>query len=250
VIQAWDFAPGDNFVAKMQAASVQAARTLAVLSPDYLQSRFGTEEWTAALAGGTLLPVRVREVQLGGILAVQVYVDLVGLSEAAAAEQLLAALGRKGRRKPSGKPGFPASQPRFPAALPEIWNVPAARNPNFTGRESELDRLVAALNDRYVVALTGLGGMGKSQLAIQLAHRCAPQLEIVWWVAAEEPTTIIRDLRSWPGDSASRPKRNPSPPRPPAVASSSAGDGCSSSTTPATRPRCGRSFRRPGPVGR
>lgn len=49
-IQAWDFRPGSNFVIEMQRASAGSERTLAVLSPDYLQSLFGMAEWAAALA--------------------------------------------------------------------------------------------------------------------------------------------------------------------------------------------------------
>jgi len=44
VLQAWDFRPGSNFVLEMQQASAQAARTIAVLSPDYLASRFTQPE--------------------------------------------------------------------------------------------------------------------------------------------------------------------------------------------------------------
>jgi TIR domain len=48
VLQAWDFRPGDNFVAGMRDALQQADRTIAVLSPAYLDSPYGTDEWTAA----------------------------------------------------------------------------------------------------------------------------------------------------------------------------------------------------------
>jgi hypothetical protein len=40
VIQAWDFRPGSNFVLEMQQAATEAERTVAVLSPDYLKSRW------------------------------------------------------------------------------------------------------------------------------------------------------------------------------------------------------------------
>ena len=40
VIQAWDFRPGANFVLEMQKAAETAARTIMVLSPDYLKSQF------------------------------------------------------------------------------------------------------------------------------------------------------------------------------------------------------------------
>ena len=50
VIQAWDFRPGGNFVMQMQQAASRAERTVAVLSPDYLSSRFTQPEWAAAFA--------------------------------------------------------------------------------------------------------------------------------------------------------------------------------------------------------
>jgi hypothetical protein len=113
-IQAWDFRPGGNFVVEMQRASAGSERTLAVLSPDYLQSLFAMAEWTAALAQdptgerGKLLPVRVREVAPDGLLASLVYIDLVGLTEATA---------RVGER--TRQAGFEARVPgRRPAPVP------------------------------------------------------------------------------------------------------------------------------------
>src|SRR4051812_7932039 len=67
-LQAWDFAAGDNFVARMHRATIEADRTIAVLSPDYLRSRWAEWEWTVALDSGRLLPVRVREVDVAGLL--------------------------------------------------------------------------------------------------------------------------------------------------------------------------------------
>lgn len=104
-LQAWDFRPGDNFVLDMQRAAVDSARTIAVLSPDYVAARFTQPEWAAAFAQdptgeqGKLLPIRVREVKLEGLLAPIVYVDLVGLDEAAALAALLAGVERS-RAKP------------------------------------------------------------------------------------------------------------------------------------------------------
>src|SRR5207248_1195254 len=88
VLQAWDFAPGSNFVLEMQQASADASRTIAVLSPDYLKSHFAASEWAAAFATDPeglkrrLLPVRVRECELVGLWKTIVHLDLVHLVEA------------------------------------------------------------------------------------------------------------------------------------------------------------------------
>jgi hypothetical protein len=64
LLDVWDMRPGANFILAMQQATVQAERTLLVLSPDYLSALFPQPEWAAALAHdptgsqGALLPVR------------------------------------------------------------------------------------------------------------------------------------------------------------------------------------------------
>jgi hypothetical protein len=131
VLQAWDFRPGTTFVEAMNQAAATAERTIAVLSPDYLSSRFTRPEWEAAFAQdptgehGVLLPVRIREYSTKGLLPQVVYIDLVGLDEAAATETLLAGVRRE-RAKPKNVPAFPgvaqrvvSEQPRFPSVLPQ-----------------------------------------------------------------------------------------------------------------------------------
>lgn len=126
IIQAWDFRPGGNFVIEMQRAAEQARRTLAVLSPNYLQALYTHPEWAAAFAQdptgekGTLLPVRVQECELKGLLPQIVYIDLVGLDQEAAKEELVVGV-KQGRAKPAIAPGFPGAvkhatseQPDFP----------------------------------------------------------------------------------------------------------------------------------------
>jgi transcriptional regulator with XRE-family HTH domain len=73
-------------------------------------------------------------------------------------------------------------------AAPRVWNIPA-RNPGFTGR----DGLLAAVRDRLlaggaavVQALHGIGGVGKTQLAAEYAHRFAASYDLAWWIGAEQ----------------------------------------------------------------
>lgn len=215
VLQAWDFRPGGNFVQEMQEAAAGSERTIAVLSPDYLTSSFAAPEWHAAFAQDptgqrrTLLPVRVRECEPKGLLSQIVYIDLVGLSEAAAKKTLLEGVKRE-RATPETAPEYPgaapravARKPRFPGALPSIWNVPHRQNPNFSGREALLKSLREALTSGQTAALTqaiaGLGGVGKTQLAIEYLYRYAVDYEIAWWIGAEQPVTLASDYAALAG---------------------------------------------------
>jgi hypothetical protein len=124
VLQAWDFHPSQNFIREMHEAAKSASRTIAVLSPSYLQSEYCADEWTAALVKGPagrerkLVPVRVRPCQPDGILASIVYIDLVGLDDGAARNTLLNGI-RLDRSKPLEAPTFPGRpEPSFPGPEP------------------------------------------------------------------------------------------------------------------------------------
>jgi hypothetical protein len=112
ILKAWDFRPGSNFIQRMQEAATDAKRTIAVLSPDYLASIYTQSEWQAAFnqdpmgEKGIFLPVRVREVELTGLLKQIVYIDLVALNESAAREAILNGV-RSMRTKPQTPPSFP-----------------------------------------------------------------------------------------------------------------------------------------------
>jgi DNA-binding SARP family transcriptional activator len=82
-------------------------------------------------------------------------------------------------------------------AHPVAWNVPP-RNPHFTGRAAILDdihtRLVSAGDTVAVQSIYGLGGVGKTQLAIEYAHRFVGGYSIVWWIDAQQPVLIPGQL--------------------------------------------------------
>ncbi len=210
-LDVWDWSAGDNAVLRMNDALARAGRLLALCSPDYFdRPRFTTDEWTAVLAerpdeqgSHRLVPVRVTEVQPPPILRSAVYVDLFGLAEPAAREALLRAVG--GPARPSTAPRFPGGRalagvvgagPRVPGSLPPVWNV-RPRNPAFTGREAQLAALRQRLcaGDRTLVqALHGMGGVGKTQLAVEYAYLFGNEYDLVWWLDAEQPDLLGEQL--------------------------------------------------------
>ncbi|HEX6626095.1 MAG TPA: TIR domain-containing protein [Pyrinomonadaceae bacterium] len=207
IVQVWDFRPGFNFVIQMQRASKEAERVIAVLSPNYLSAEFTQPEWATAFARdplgekGLLLPVRVSECELEGLLPQIVYIDVVGLPEERAKDALLRGVKTE-RAKPVVKPPFPgaAQTLMFPGLLPPVWNVPHQRNPDFTGREDFLDELWATLTSgqpgEAVQAVHGPGGVGKSQVVLEYAYRHADKYRVVWWLRAEESSTLAADYAS------------------------------------------------------
>jgi hypothetical protein len=203
-LDVWDWAPGEDFVARMSAALESAGRLLAVCTEAYFASVFGGAELRAAFAQrmaaeGRLVPVLVEPVALPPLYAPLIHLDLTGLDEAAAAARLR---DRLAGGRPTGPPPFPrrgppADRPGFAGALPAMWKVPP-RNPRFTGRDGMLaelrQRLRAGEGTLVVQALYGLGGVGKTQLALEYAHRFAADYDLVWWLDAEQPVLIPDQL--------------------------------------------------------
>jgi tetratricopeptide (TPR) repeat protein len=81
-------------------------------------------------------------------------------------------------------------------ALAPHWSVPYPRNPYFTGRADLLDTLPAQLGAEQAVALYGLGGVGKTQVALEYAYRYALDYRAVFWIAAETAESITSSLLS------------------------------------------------------
>jgi tetratricopeptide (TPR) repeat protein len=202
--QAWDFRPGSNFVLNMDEAT-EAERTIAVLSQEYLNALYTKPEWAAAFVEdptgkkNKLVPVRARECEPKGLLHSIIYIDLVGLDEFAAQKALLDGVSLE-RAKPTSSPIFPGAiphsrkiKPRFPALLPSIWNVSHYRNPNFIGRKSLLNDVSRMLTSTGCIVLHGLGGVGKTQLAVEYAYNNIADYEVVWWIRSEESAILTSD---------------------------------------------------------
>ncbi len=88
------------------------------------------------------------------------------------------------------------------AASSSVWHVPYRRNPFFVGREEILnlmhDNFVRHDSTHEVLpqVLSGLGGIGKTQLATEYAYRYRKEYDWVFWVRAETRGTLIADITS------------------------------------------------------
>jgi tetratricopeptide (TPR) repeat protein len=77
-----------------------------------------------------------------------------------------------------------------------IWLVPYPRNPFFTGRENILDLLRQTLEKRKIAALSGFGGFGKTQTAVEYAYQYRAHYTAVFWAKAESREQLLGEFVS------------------------------------------------------
>ena len=78
---------------------------------------------------------------------------------------------------------------RAHSALGRVWTIPV-RAAEFVGRDAALLDLRAALHCGRPVVVHGVGGAGKTSVAVEYAHRHSADYDIAWWVPAEEPALL------------------------------------------------------------
>ena len=197
-VQDYDIPHGANFVLEMHDALVKCRNFVAILSSDYDAAVFTGAEWTnfyadAVQSGGKrrFVVIRVEDFEPRGLFKTTVRGDLVGVTDVQERQQrILAAAEGRSLANPS---------------LPWLFdNVPPRVN-DFTGREARLQELHELLMQARApaaitqAALYGLGGIGKTSLAIEYAHVYGKHYAGVWWAGAETRTQLIASLATLAG---------------------------------------------------
>jgi cellulose biosynthesis protein BcsQ/tetratricopeptide (TPR) repeat protein len=181
-------------------------RTLAIVSTAFARSQPAmafarlVADTDPLRSRGQLTAVYVSEMRPTDPFVGLASVDLSGQNENAAAEAVLRAL-ELGGAEHGGEDGPVGA--RYPGSVPRIWNV-GPRNATFTGRNTVLEDLRGQLTAKgsavvVPVALHGLGGVGKTQVALEYAHRFKADYDLVWWINAEIPNFITESLAELAG---------------------------------------------------
>ena len=222
-LMSWSFRPGCNFALEMHAAIGEARHVVALLSPDYLASEYCAAEWAAGFSTDPtgrdrrVIPVRVQSCTPTGLLGPIVFIDLVGLDETAAHGVLLGGVTQRAAGL-SDAPAFPGgvpsaeratrTRPLFPSTLPIVWTVPFLPNPNFVGRQELLDGLhqrftqASASGVACPQAVHGLGGVGKTQLAVEYCCQHRDTYDAVLWCGADSTQALQVNLAALAESSA------------------------------------------------
>ena len=169
-----------------------AAQNIAIVSDSYISRR----DPESAVPSNVLIAVTDTPLpsQLTGTEGTRV-IELAGLAETQAVDRLID--GLKGRRSADLESGIAAL--RYPGSdRPQILNIPA-RNVNFTGRDKALRELNEELytrreTDALPVTIRGLSGLGKTQVALEYAHRFRPDYDVIWWMNCGQPQYVDASL--------------------------------------------------------
>jgi hypothetical protein len=110
-------------------------------------------------------------------------------------------LGSRNRRVSSVVPtgSESSSEARTQKKQPRIWGGVPLRNVNFIGRSDLLEKLYDEISKSTTTALLpgalhGMGGIGKSQTAVEYVYRHANDYDLVWWIPSENTSETQASL--------------------------------------------------------
>lgn len=170
-----------------------AKQTIIILSPDYLNVRFTQNEWNKEFENTSpqrvFVPIQVRECNppFKARHPDMEVINLIGKDEETARRSLVEGVRQK-RATAHLLTEF---------LLPPIKDIPG-RNLFFTDRKAILQNLREAFSPHTDVlsaqplALCGLAGIGKTQIAIEYAHRFGGDYQCIFWVQADSRENLER----------------------------------------------------------
>jgi tetratricopeptide (TPR) repeat protein len=199
VLVSADYLASDLYEVELGAALARRAEGVHVL---------GVLSRPASFGDGKLADVKMLPVHAGKVLPVTEWTsrDAAFAQVAEAVRELASGARTTGPSvsrmsiNPFGRPRAPATRPSLEGGpkLPRVWNVPHMRSASFAGRADELDRLHQGFARRIprspVQAIHGLGGIGKTALALEYVYRFAHEYDVVGWVRSGEAATLAADL--------------------------------------------------------
>jgi tetratricopeptide (TPR) repeat protein/cellulose biosynthesis protein BcsQ len=173
-----------------------------------LQRRDGTEEDFAVV-------VQTASVPMPADLRRYPNIDLTRVGADRAMEQVLDSLQLQPDATARSSYEEVAEGIRYPRVQARYWNLQLVRNASFSGRHRLLEALRSQLlaadsADGGRIALEGINGVGKTQIALEYAYRFAATYDIVWWISAEQTDRVRTNLAELaerlgiPGDAEER----------------------------------------------
>ncbi len=209
IISTWhdrQIVPGTNRAGIIDQRLEQASLILLLVSVDFLASDYCYEvEMTRALAlhasgRARVIPIVVRPVNWKDAPFAHLQplpTDAKAISTWKNEDEALVDVVAGLRRALDDLSFSPASAVH--RTLPPIWMIPYPRNPFFLGRDEVLVRVHTHLHRgqgqaiafSQPHAISGLGGIGKTQLAIEYAYRYHQDYEAVLWARAEDHEALI-----------------------------------------------------------